>query len=140
MYSDYHILSWSLTNTLDKDCCIPDALSRTPVWDPSRDDQEAEDEVEHHVHVVTINSSRMVHEDDQEDQQEHLCDPILNRLRTVALYDKNYKALIDIQNGFTFLRDKANASVTPFRKIRNELSVDDGIVLYGPRIIVAKSA
>ena len=77
-----------------------------------------------HVHAVTINSSRMVHEDDQEDRQEHLCDPILDRLRTVALYDENNEALIDnIQNGFPFSRNKANASVSPFWNIRNELYV-----------------
>ena len=83
----------------------------------------------------------MVHEDGQEYQQEHLYDTILDRLRTVALYDENYKALIDnVQNGFPSSRDRADASVTPFWNIRNELSVDDGIVLYGPRIIVPKSA
>ena len=79
----------------------------------------------------------MVHEDDQEP----LCDPRLDRLPTVALYEDNYKALIDnVQKGFPFSRDKANASVTPFVNIKNELSVHDGIVLYGPSIIVPKSA
>lgn len=83
----------------------------------------------------------MVHEDDQDDQQDHLCDPILDRLRTVAMQDEKYKTLIDnVQNGFPSSRDKANASVIPFWNIRNELSVDDGIVLYGPRIVVPKSA
>ena len=134
------LFSFTTRWTKDKDHCISDALSRAPVSDPSRDDQEAEEEVEHHVHAVTINSSRMVHEDDQEDQQEHLCDPILGRLRSVALYDENYKALIDnVQNGFPSSRDRADASVTPFWNIRNELSIDDGIVLYGLRIIVPKS-
>ena len=36
-------------------------------------------------------------------------------------------------------QETADASVTPFWNIRNELSLDDGIVLYGPRIIVSKS-
>lgn len=57
------------------------------------------------------------------------------------MQDEKYKTLIDnVQNGFPSSRDKANASVIPFWNIRNELSVDDGIVLYGPRIVVPKSA
>ena len=116
-------------------------MSRATVSDPSRDDQEAEEEnhVEHHVHAVTIHSYIMVHEYDQEDQQQHACDPILDRPRTVALlYDENYKALIDnVHNGIIpFSRDKTNANVTQFWNMRNELSLDDeiGTSLYRAQV------
>ena len=42
-----------------KDHCIPDALSRAPVSDPSPEDQEAEEDVEHHVNAITTNASRL---------------------------------------------------------------------------------
>ena len=109
------LFSFMTRCTKSKDHCIPDALSRAPVSYSSRHDWQAEEELEHHVHAVTKTLSRMVHEDDLEDKQEHLCDPILDRLRTVALCDDNYKALIDnVQKGFPFSREKANATATPF--------------------------
>ena len=123
--------------TKGKDHCIPDALSRAPVSDPSPDDQEAEEEVERHVSAVTRNSSRLAVKGDQED---HLRDPMIERLRTTASTDENYKSLIDnVERGFPASRSSAHVSIAPFWNIRNELSVDDGIVLYGPRIIVPKS-
>ncbi len=83
----------------------------------------------------------MTPDDDKDDTRTHLRDPTLYHLRTVALSDDNYKALIDyVQNGFPTERNKADANVAPFWNIRNELSVDDGIVLYDPRIVVPKAA
>ena len=109
--------------------------------DPLPEDQEAEEELEHHVHAITINSSRMTLEDDIDDTRNHLRDPTLDHLRAVALSDDNYKTLIhNVENGFPTERNKADANVAPFWNIRNELSVDDGIVLYGPRIVVPKAA
>ena len=105
---------------------MPDALSRAPVSDPLAEYREAEEELEHHVHAITINSSRMTLEDDKDDTRNHLRDSTLDRLRTVALSDDNYKALIDnVQNGFPTERNKADDNVAPFWNIRNELSVDD---------------
>ena len=79
-------------------------------------------------------------EDDKGDTRNHLRDPTLDHLRTVALSDDNYKALIDnVHNGFPTERHKADANVAPFWNIPYELSVDDGIVLYGPRIVVPKA-
>ena len=84
--------------TKGKDHCIPDALSRAPVSDPSPDDQEAEEEVERHVSAVTRNSSRLAVKGDQED---YLRDPMIERLRTTASTDENYKSLIDnVERGF----------------------------------------
>ena len=81
--------------------CIPDALSRAPVSDPLPEDQGADEELEHHVHAITINSSRMTLYDDIDDTRNHLRDPTLDHLRAVALYDDNYKTLIhNVDNGF----------------------------------------
>ena len=135
------LFSFTTRWTKGKDHYIPDALSRAPVSDPSPDEQEAEEEVEHHVHAIVINSSRMAMDNDQDGDRDHLRDPILDRLQAIALSDENYKSLIDnVQNGFPAARDKADASVALYWNIRNELSVDDGIVLYGPRIVIPKSA
>ena len=135
------LFSFTTRWTKGKDHCIPDALSRAPVSDPLPEDQEAEEELEHHVHAITINSSRMTLEDDIDDTRNHLRDPTLDHLRAVALSDENYKTLIhNVENGFPTEQNKADANVAPFWNIRNELSVDDGIVLYGPRIVVSKAA
>ena len=135
------LFSFTTRWTKGKDHCIPNALSRAPVSDPLPEDQEAEEELEHHVHAITINSSRMTLEDDIDDTRNHLRDPTLDHLRAVALSDDNYKTLIhNVENGFPTERNKADANVAPFWNIRNELSVDDGIVLYGPRIVVPKAA
>ena len=126
--------------TIGKDHCIPDALSRAPVSDPSPEDQEAEEDVDYHVNANTTNASRLAL-DDQEDTDDHLRDPMIDRLRTVASKDDNYQTLIDnIQRGFPASIAKADASVTAFWNIRKELSLDDGLVLYGPRIVVTAAA
>ena len=118
----------------------PDALSRAPVSDPSPEDQEAEEDVEYHVNAITTNASRLAL-DDQEDTDDHLRDPMIDRLRTVASKDDNYQTLIDnIQRGFPASIAKAGASVAAFWNIRKELSLDDGLVLYGPRIVVPAAA
>ena len=133
------LFSFTTRWTKGKGHCIPDALSRAPVSDQSRNDQEAE-EVEHHIHAVTINSSRMVHEDDQEEQQKHLCDPILYRIRTVALYDENYKAIIDnVQNGFPFSRDtdEQDASCRHTHEMKN--ATTGSLVFYCNYVLVHKS-
>ena len=46
----------------------------------------------------------------------------------------------NVENVFPTERNKADVNVAPFWNIRNELCVDDGIVLYGPRIVVPKAA
>ena len=83
----------------------------------------------------------MTLEDDKDDTRNRLRDPTLDHLRTIVLSDDNYKALIhNVQNGFPTERNKADANVAPLWNIRNELSVDDGVVLYGPRFVVPKAA
>ena len=134
------LFSFTTRWTKGKDHCIPDSLSRAPVSDPLPEDQEAEEELEHHVHAITINSSRRTLEDDKDDTRNHIRDPTLDHIRAVDLSDDNYKTLIhSVENGFPTERNKADANVAPFWNIRNELSVDDGIVLYGPRIVVPEA-
>ena len=116
-------------------------MSRAPVSDPSPEDQEAEEDVEHHVNAITTNASRLALDDNQDDTDDHLPDPMIDRLRTVASKDDNYQTLIDnIQPGFPASIGKADTSVAAFWNIRNELSLDDGLVLYGPRIVVPAAA
>ena len=123
--------------TSGKDHCIPDALSRAPVSDPSPEDQEAEEDVEHHVNAITTNASRVALDDNQDETDDHLRDPMIDRLRTVASKDDNYQTLIDnIQRGFP----ASIGSVAAFWNIQNELSLDDGLVLYGPCIVVPTAA
>ena len=54
--------------TSGKDHCIPDALSRAPVSD-----------VEHHVNAITTNASRLALDDNQDDTDDHLRDPMIDR-------------------------------------------------------------
>ncbi len=66
---------------------------------------------------------------------------MLESLRLTASADRDYGDLIDaVTTGFIRGRDKLLVCVRQFWAMRNDLSVDDGLVLYSKRIIVPKVA
>ena len=63
----------------------------------------------------------------------HLPDPMLDDLRAAAASDTEYTELIAaIMDGFTVPRHQMAQGVRQFWKLREELSVDDGLVLIWP--------
>jgi hypothetical protein len=132
-----------------KDHAIPDALSRAPVNDPEPDDDETNKDVQLFSRQVMLRRIAAVGavtpttEDEEEitDDPNHLVDPVLEKLKITASNDASYSALIQaIETGFTTRRDLMAPAVHQFWKIRDELSVDDGLVLFGCRIVIPQSS
>jgi hypothetical protein len=127
---------------------IPDALSRAPVNDPTPDDEGTSSEIQTFVrHVIVHHVNAMTRTDDDVADPDaavelpHLPDPMLDDLRVAAASDSDYAELIAaIIDGFTVPRHQTHQSVRQFWKIREDLSVDDGLVLFGQRIVIPKSA
>jgi hypothetical protein len=80
-------------------------------------------------------------EPDHGTEPDHLPDPMLDQLRAAAAVDTDYRDLVAaISSGFPNPRDKTPMSVRSYWAIREALSVDNGIALFGRRIIVPLSA
>ncbi|KZR96124.1 Uncharacterized protein APZ42_009713, partial [Daphnia magna] len=64
-------------------------------------------------------------------------DMVIDSLREVAAADAAYWELIAaVESGFSARRDRTAPSVRQYWTIRQELSVDDGLVLFGKRIVI----
>ena len=129
-----------------KELCIPDALSRAPVDTPKEEDTSLGNETSvcmrnavvcsiatlHNVsattvyNVVTTNTSTS--------------DLILEELRRATTIDKTYKQLIEqVIKGFPQSREALPEDLLPFWKVRDQLSVDENLVLYGARILIPQA-
>ena len=116
-----------------KQLSIPDALSRAPVGYPTPEDEtNCADAAVHIRSIVTVNAAAQ--EDDAPPQD---ADRTLNDLRIAARADPSYLRLRDcVTSGFPANRYDLHSSLLPFWKLRDNLSVDDDLVLYGARIVV----
>jgi hypothetical protein len=64
-------------------------------------------------------------------------DLVLDSLRKIAADDETYLELIAaVESGFSARREITAPSVRQYWTIRQELSVDDGLVLFGKRIVI----
>ncbi|XP_068232095.1 uncharacterized protein [Palaemon carinicauda] len=116
-----------------KSLCIPDALSRAPVSYPTSEDMIGCAEVTSHVRSV-IN---VVIASQEEDATIINADRTLQDMSTAAQADPDYVRLRDcIVSGFPTNRYDLHASLLPYWKLREALSTDGTLVLYGARIIV----
>ena len=119
---------------------IPDALSRAPVSDPTAEDLESEADIfissKENLKVRAIEL-----QDADESAADHLSDPIIEQLRTVADLDQDYQALIKaVMDGFKMCQADANPFVKQFWSNREELSVTDGLVLFESRLVIPAAA
>ena len=126
---------------------IPDALSRAPVNNPTQDDEDAASADRAHVraiivrHVEQLSTDSDVSRDVTSSTPHPLRDRLMDELRSAAVSDEAYAALIEaVTTGFSARRDRLDLSVRQFWNIREELSTDDGLVFYGKRVIVPHSA
>ena len=110
--------------------CIPDALSRAPVKDPTSEDSETELEMK----TLMVAHIQMLLTDINEARS--LNDPILAKILDAAKQDEEYQQLIRyISSGCP---DETNFK-TDYRKLKDELSVEDGLILYQARIVIPRS-
>lgn len=104
----------------------PDALSRHPVSIPSSAETFAEDESVTPMADIRATASGQ--------QQESVR---LQDLRTHASKDPTYQQLLHyIREGFPQSRSQLPDSCKPFWGVRAHLSVDDGLIVYGCRLVI----
>ena len=117
-----------------KDHAIPDALSRAPCNDPELD-------------VITENTQNFLERKisaifqggEQEERGQHLIDPIFQEIKESTESDKASQQLIKaIQNDFA--NSSLHSSVKHFKKLKDQLSVEDGLILLDSYKIVIPQA
>ena len=114
---------------------IPDALSRAPSSDPVADDDVGEDDDPLHTSVIAALQAANQSEDGA--QLAPLVDPTLERIRAAAERDSAYRSLRDlILAGFPENRYEAHPAVRPYWGVRHQLAIDDGLVVYGARLVI----
>ena len=116
--------------------CIPDALSRAPVSDPTPEDEIAE--VSDAVHTAVVAALQLTDEDGA--RVAPLRDRTLDAVRAAAARDPEYAVLRDtVMSGFPEHRQDAAPAVRPYWGVRDMLAVDDGLIVYGARLIIPAS-
>lgn len=125
-----------------KDHAIPDALSRAPVNDPAKDDECVGTELAYSIQQAVIqNVNTICHLDDESEGPDQLVDSLLLELRSAATTDSKYADLIKaVESGFQSSRQQYPDHVRQFWSIRHQLAVEDGIILFGSRIVVPLAA
>ena len=83
---------------------------------------------------------RVVRAVDCDTGKEIIEDARFRRLRETAAEDQQYCSLVQtVSKGFPKKPDLLSSEVRPYWNIRDELTVDDGIVLWGARMIIPAS-
>ena len=106
-----------------------DALSRSPVDRPKEGDECGED-----ASAVCVQSIVVA------ELQAHHADVRLREVREAAAVDPEFQLLVEtIQDGFPSNKSEVPESVKRYWPVRDRLSVDDGIVLCGCRVVIPRS-
>ncbi len=112
-----------------QDHAIPDALSRAPVRDPGE-----EEDLETEAAAMRQTVIRVAVATAHEEEDERLADPAVEKLRLAAKADEDYVALVKaIEEG------NETEKTLPFKKILAELTTEDGLILFGHRLVVPKA-
>ena len=116
--------------------CVPDALSRAPVCDPEPEDEVAE--VSEALHDAVVAALSATSEDGA--LIAPLQDRTLDSVQAAAARDPEYRALRDvIWAGFPDHRHELMPALRPYWGVRAMLAVDDGLVVYGARLVIPAS-
>ena len=114
-----------------KDHCIPDALSRAPVSHPTPEDDILNEEANVSLRSVVIRTVEAISE------VKTPTDIALEEIRTAARKDSTYINLLQtIMNGFPSNRYDLHNDLLPYWKIREDLYIDDDLILYGTRVVI----
>ena len=113
------------------DNAFADALSRNPVSLPIPDEEFGEDPASYAPAVRACI---------REDTEGLIANLRHHELLTAARADDDYQILIhSIRHGFPAVRRDANPAIIPYLTFYQHLSVDNGLVLKGQRIVVPHS-
>ena len=112
--------------------CIPDALSRSPVEQPTDEDRERAEDLSYHVNSLILNIT--------DDAQENETDPILSQVTEAGKKDEQYTELKRlITKGFPTYKDAVHHSSLQYWNIRNELTIENDVIVYGNRLVIPRS-
>ncbi|XP_042228326.1 uncharacterized protein K02A2.6-like [Homarus americanus] len=115
--------------------CIPDALSRAPIQDPSAEDDVLGPDDEDPLHVAVVSALSTVCEEGT--PLAPLQDQTLVKVRASAARVADYTALRDvIMRGFPEHRQDLEHALRLYWGARSMLAVDDGLILYGSRLLI----
>ena len=108
----------------------PDALSRYPVSDPNTEDTLAEYDNQCNPEVSTAEIRAIT-------ATEPFTTSRLQELRDKAIHDPAYQQLQTIiMNGFPNHRNQLPESCRQFWNVREHLSIDEGLIVYGCRLLI----
>lgn len=115
-----------------KELCIPDALSRFPVSNPTIDDDALDAETSFSVRsIVTLGAVESLATTATDS------DPAMEELRRAAHEDPAYVELLQhIKQGFPSDRYALPNTLRPYWKLREDLYCEEDLVLYGARVVV----
>ncbi len=108
-----------------------DVFSRYPVTEPEKDDLEGESDIEDYARTVAINAVT---------QNPLVKDLNLEKVKSEGERDGEYRKLLDIVTNEEFPQHahQLDEELRPYWKVRDALSVVEGIVMYGNRYVVPK--
>ena len=119
-----------------KDHAIPDALSRAPCKDPEPLDVITEDTkifLERKISAIFQGGEQ------GEERGQHLIDPILQEIKESTESDEASQELIKaLQNDFA--NSRLHSSIKHYKKLKDQLSVEDGLILLDSHRIVIPQA
>lgn len=112
--------------------------------DPGPDDEATNSDVQafaRRVMVFQINSMESATDDEVTAETPHLPDRLLDELREAAASDPDYNVLMTaVATSFSAPRHQTAQYIRQYWSIREESAVDDGLVLFGLRIVIPGSA
>jgi hypothetical protein len=115
---------------------IPDALSRAPVSTPTPGDIADDFCIHHHIQKIIRICVTDLNGDDTANPTASP-DSVLEELRRVASLDANYlRLLLLIDDGFPTDSRSLEMFTRQFWKIRENLVVDDVLILFGHRLVI----
>lgn len=118
--------------------CAPDALSRAPVQDAGTPGDAADSDGMDPLHAAVVSALHAVCEDGI--RLAPLRDQTLEKIRAAAQRDAEY---IDLRGvilaGFPEHRHELEPHLRAFWPVRSMLAVDDGFIVYGPRLLIPHS-
>ncbi|XP_043200358.1 uncharacterized protein LOC122369578 [Amphibalanus amphitrite] len=133
------LLAFSFTTSWQKGSShvIPDALSRAPTSDPAADDDGAVDTEDDPLHASVIAALQASARSEEGAQLAPLVDSTLERVRAAAERDTEYQTLSElILAGFPENRHETPPAVRAYWGVRHQLAIDDGLVVYGARLVI----
>ena len=106
-----------------------DVFSRFPVSKPSKEDQEGEEDLEEVVQGAVMNTLQTA--------VRHTKDMTLEKVKSEGERDAEYRSLVEvIAAGFPKEKHNLDSNLRPYWSVREGLSVHQGVVLYGNRVVV----